>query len=227
MRTISFWAGRHVLATRFIIILGIYPLLNLVGWFMGEALASEGVIISTSFYYLLSLLFLAVFVVYPYKNQKKRKHNYAFRKTLDISMAVITLCFVMVWGNNLHKGIEQQGLVHTAQASLNASSTVENNTPTIEKGDNPVKKLIKNIRKKYKNASKDEKTGMIVLAVVVAVALAFLLGALACNIACAGSEAGALVLLVLGLGAIAFGLARVIRRIKHGPRNKEPETSSS
>ena len=227
MRTISFWAGRHVLATRFSIILGLYPLLNLAGWFLGEALASGGVFISTSFYYLLSLLFLAVFVIYPFKNQKKSKYNYSFRKTLDVSMAVITLCFVMVWGNNLHKGIEQQGLVNSAQASFNAPSTVEKNSPTLEKGENPVKKLIKSLRKKYKNASKDEKTGMIVLAIVIAVALAVLLGALACNIACAGSEAGALVLLILGFGAIAFGLARVIRRIKHGPRNKEPETSSS
>ena len=227
MRTISLWAGHHVLATRILIILCIYPLLNLAGWFLGEAFAADGFYISTAYYYVLSILFLAIFVIYPFKNQKKEKHNYLLRKTLDVSMAVITLCFVMVWGNNQHKSFAEQGFANAASASFSAASTVESKSATIEKGENPVKKLIKNLRKKYKNASKDEKTGMIVLAVVVAVALALLLGALACNIACAGSEAGALVVLVLGLGAIAFGLARVIRRIKQGPRNKEPETPST
>ena len=228
MRTISLWAKVHPWSTRIIIIFLIYPLMNIIGWILGDLLWETGIQINPFWYYILLVPGLLLFAFYPYKRNANRRYSYTYRKSFDFSLAILTMAFVMVWGNNLNRTQPSINIfpVSYANTITNAySSTIDNNSGENEK--NPIKKLIKAVKKKYKNASKEEKVGLIILAIAVAILLAIGIGALACNIACAGSEIGGFIILLLGVGLIVFALVKVLRRIKQGPKSKEPETTSS
>ncbi|MGZ5191171.1 MAG: hypothetical protein ACXWCZ_09145, partial [Flavisolibacter sp.] len=74
MIQLSYWAKSHVWTTRLIIIFLIYPLLNISGWFLGDLLALNCIYINESWGYVLSFFILFLFLVYPYKADKKRYH---------------------------------------------------------------------------------------------------------------------------------------------------------
>jgi threonine/homoserine/homoserine lactone efflux protein len=63
----------------------------------------------------------------------------------------------------------------------------------------------------------------IILACIAAVGLLFLVSMLACSLACNGSDAAAVAVMVLGTAAIVFGLIAVIRGTR---RKKVPEADS-
>lgn len=71
-----------------------------------------------------------------------------------------------------------------------------------------------------KNAQKS--AGLIILAVVVAIGLLALVGALACSISCNGSTGAAIVVGILGAGLVILGLVAVIRAINR--KKNKPAT---
>ncbi|HEY0355009.1 MAG TPA: hypothetical protein VGC29_02325 [Flavisolibacter sp.] len=225
MKRISAWARDHVWSTRFIIVLLIYPLLNITGWLFGMILFEEGVHINEAFYYVLSLILLVLIVFYPDKQNKYIFKNFYLRRKLhDVLLATTTFCLVTVTGN--HFTSVQPGTNNPVHASVYYSSNTTNiEKPVKEK--KKLKKFLKDLKKKYKSLSKAEKTGLIIIVIVVAVLLIFLLGALACNIACAGSEGLAYVVFFLGLGGIIFGAVKIIQSIKKKPPQKKEGVPST
>jgi hypothetical protein len=225
MLQISFWARKHVWTTRLIIIFLIYPLLNISGWFLGDLLALKGIIINQTWGYILSFIILFLFLIYPYKADKKHsRHYYAWKKTTEVLMICTTFCFILLRGNSFNSENRTNVIVKTGYASA-IEKSVEPSSKKLEKEKkNFIKKFVKNIRNKYKNASKRDKTGMIIVAILVALGLIFLLGVLSCSIACGGAEGLAYAIFFIGLGAIIFGLVRVIKRINRGePRQKKAQ----
>ena len=65
-----------------------------------------------------------------------------------------------------------------------------------------------------------DKAGLLILAIVGAAGLFFLVAALSCSLACNGSDAAAIVVLLLGTAAIVLGLLAVIRSINRKKRQK-------
>ena len=63
-----------------------------------------------------------------------------------------------------------------------------------------------------------DQTALIILTCIVAVGLIYLLAAIACNLSCSGSDAAAVIVLVVGLAAIIWGMVVIMRRINRGPR---------
>jgi hypothetical protein len=59
-----------------------------------------------------------------------------------------------------------------------------------------------------------DNAGLIILAIVGALGLLILVGALACNISCNGGTGGAIAVALLGTAAVVIGLIAVIRSIK-------------
>ena len=223
MLKITYWARAHVWTSRIIIIFLIYPLLNITGWFLGDVLAFNGIEISQSWGYPLSFIILFLFLIYPFHSDKKRyPFYYAWKKTTDVLMILTTFCFIVMRGNGFNSE-SNNGFANTSYAATAIKSVDPKPSLKLKKSQkNFIKNLVKNFREKYRHASKDDKTGMIILAVFVAVLLVFLLSLLTCSIACSGAEALAYVVLFLGLGGIIFGLVRVIQRIKRGkPREKK------
>lgn len=222
MKRISYWSRDHVWTTRLLIIFLIYPILNLVGWFLGDLLQSMEIEFNSALSWLLCAVVILAFALYPSGKGKGRKQTYAYRKTLDIILISATFCLIVITGN----GIESSPNINTTGTSYAATSTTETKTihPEIKKKKKSLMKMIRELRKKYRDADKGTKVLLIILAVLVFLGLTFLLGALSCNIACSGAEGGAYVVFFLGLAALVWGLVKVIKRINKGPKKKEAET---
>ena len=223
MRTLVYWARDNRWKARIIIIFLIYPLLNLTGWLLGDLLSYHHIHISQAWCYPLSIFFLLLFLVYPFRADKKYRHFYPWKRTVDALMIIASFSFILIRGNNFNSpGVQQYAVTSSYAASqLTSNTSTEPSAKPAKEKKKALKKFLQNLRKKYKNMSREEKTGLIILAVFVAVLLIFGLFALTCSIACSGAEGLAYVVFFLGLGGIIFGLVRVIRRIKLGPRKKK------
>ena len=57
--------------------------------------------------------------------------------------------------------------------------------------------------------------------ILAAVGLFYVVAALACTLSCGGSDAAAVIVLVLGTALVIWGAVVAIRRISHGPRSKK------
>jgi hypothetical protein len=103
-------------------------------------------------------------------------------------MICTTFCFILLRGNSFNA----ESRINVAVTSGYAASVKNNTEPSTKTVTNEkknfIKKFVKNLRAKYKKASKRDKTGMIIVAVLVAVGLIFLLSLLSCSIACGGAE---------------------------------------
>ena len=92
------------------------------------------------------------------------------------------------------------------------------------------KKLMKaQIReiKKDNSISEGGKVALIILTVLVALGLAILVAALSCSLSCSGSEAAAVIVGIIGYGAIVFLTIVVIRSIiRNARKEKAKETQT-
>jgi hypothetical protein len=222
MRKVSSWARSHVMATRLLIIFLVYPLLNLTGWITGIILSSGNIALSPGWGYVLSFLTFILFAAYP----RGKKAHYWYRKTLDLLLVATCFGFIVLTGNHLSSPSPAQGLSFPAYASEQPANarTADVKTTKKEKG---LRKIFRKFQRAYKKTNAAGKAALIFLAVLVALFLISLLGALACNIACGGSEALAYAILFLGVGGIIFALVKVIHRILNGPPKKQPELKPS
>lgn len=227
MKRVSFWALHHKVAARSIIVL-IYFFLNLLGLFFGDILSSLNIVLSPAFYLFAILLTLGGILFYP---SKKRKHFYknfySRQKFADGLLITATFLFITYSGNsfNYTKTINpvNPALAISIVESPVSSSIVKKNAHLSKKENRKhVRSFIKEIRKKYKATSHSGKTVLIILVVLGAVFLSFLILALACNIACSGSEALAYIVGVVGIAAVIFGAIKLIQSINIGhPAKKE------
>ncbi len=223
MKKLSAWASLHPWSTRFIIVLLIYPLLNICGWALGWMLTEAGVGLNAAGIYLLCIAAFFIMAFYPRKRERDRYRNfYQARKQGDILLATVSFLLI-TWSSNVSEFKRTQAPLHaTVQLSAVKSTTAP--SVSIEKSSKKekktFKKFLKDLRKKYKDASKGGKVGLIILTIVIALVLVYLLAAVSCSIACGGAEALAWVVAVLGLGGIVFGTVKVIQRITRGPKKR-------
>ena len=69
--------------------------------------------------------------------------------------------------------------------------------------------------------------GLKILAIVAAIGLLLLVGALACELSCNGSDAAAIIVGVLGTAAIIIGLVAVLKAIKKKQQRRVQEQNES
>lgn len=234
MKTISYWASKHVWQTRFIIIL-IYIFLNVIGIFTGKLLTDINVVLPESYFISCIILTVALWIGYPTRKQKSQKayaFSYVRRKFFDFSLGAVTFLMIIYIGNNW-KGLAIRSQPVQASRVVPHSKTSLVNNPLIRNFISSIKsmdvskltqrekiKLIKNQIKAVKHdkeSSKSDKTLLIILSVLIAIGLLFGLGALACNLSCAGSETLAIIVALGGTALIIFFLIRTIKRITHPP----------
>jgi hypothetical protein len=235
MRKISIWASHHIWATRFIII-GIYILLNFLGWMLGDLLGLLNIKIHVLSAYTTCFILLAGIAVYPSKKRGHRyKKFYLVQKSSDLILAVSTFFLIVYVGNNFFSSqTNNQNNVYAATGNSISTFTTK---PSLH----PIKSLLSKIfhpsylnknlkqklkaklhelRRQYKDSTQGEKIALIALSVIVAAGLLYVLAALSCSISCSGSEGAALVVAILGTGLIIFLLVKVIQRINRGPKEK-------
>lgn len=234
MKKISFWACHHRFQARLLILL-IYIFLNGIGLFLGDVLFSSGITIPAFLIYATCFAFVLACGIYPLKKDKAHYKNFYRRKKLtDLLLSATTFFLIISFGNHYNN---TRAILSSPYQSVYALES--NPAPTyfnekFNKAEPGVKKKsgikslkqklrenIRLLRKEYKNSSNGEKTALIILSILVAIALLFLLAALSCSIACGGAEGAAIVVALLGTALIIFLLAKVIKGINRGKPKKE------
>ena len=236
MRKISTWARRHIMLTRFLIGL-LYIVLNLLALFLGDLLFFTNITLPVLFIYFPFALFFTGLILYPVKGRKHSYKNFYFQqKSADLLLAVSSFLLVVYGGNALNKtsytsfsGAYATSFSIPSNQQVKTKSNIESkedSKPAVKKplSKKELKKKLKSkwkdFRKHYKESTKGEKTALIILSIIIAAGLLMLVGALSCELACAGSDGAAIAVGILGTGLIIFLLVRVIQRINRGPRVK-------
>lgn len=245
MRQISLWAKRHKGISRMIIV-GIYLLLNVLGIYTGNLLKDIGIFMSESYFNIAIIACLVICFHYPSKRNRRDGHGkdalYRRRKFYDFSLGAITFFMIIFLTNNngqilLKSNIAVASFInsHGRDTCVYDNILIKSFVSNIQRMDvsklsqrekiRILKKQIKTI-KQDKTTSRGDKIALIVLSIVIALALLFFLSALACNIACAGSEALSIIILIAGTFLIVFFLVKIIKRIRH-PRNETKDAAVS
>ena len=235
MKQLSLWAKNNSRKARLIIIVS-HILILLLAWFTGSEISG----LSDELPGYLKIIFVLVFIItafiYPVKKNNPG-YSYAKQKTCDFLLALSTF--------GMMTGIAASGEIKFGSLSpLYAStpSAINNNKkdPTAEQIlaslkhrdksslTRAEKRILKaEFKKQLKiwtlakisgNKQQGDNAGLIILAIIGAVGLFFLVAALSCSLACNGSDAAAIVVLLLGTAAIVLALIAIIRSINRKKR---------
>lgn len=242
MKSLSWWAHTHPRMARCVIVAG-HLLLILLALFAGRAMSDMGWSLPRYILVLLIGLYFLFMALYPSKDQRKKAGadwGYIWQKTGDVGILLIG--FLMVtWvaahpnaANSLQTPlygaitISKEKEKPTAQEIL--SSLEHRDKKSLTRQEKRIlRKEFRHQIKIYAKATLEhdpetrDKTALIILALIAAVGLTLLLGALVCSISCGGAEGLAVVVGILGLVAIVAISIAVIRGIKRGPRKRRLE----
>ncbi|PVD49726.1 hypothetical protein DC498_22370 [Terrimonas sp.] len=226
MKKISSWAMYHAVQARLIMLL-IKIVLFFLALYTGNQLQEQGIYFSDKAFSLVLLFFIVAVFIYPDKRQKKVYFEYRYYIRQKINDFIIALCSFFILIITFNTNLFSQ-LHNSAHASIVFPE--RNNNVVVPGKDGKQEKLsIKEWRKLKAGLKKQLKrlvitkpgesgTGKnkgwkLALAIFSGVVLTALLAALACSIACNGSEVVAVIIAAVGLTGIIFGLIAWIKSI--------------
>lgn len=217
-------------------------LLFLIAIYVGNTTSDEGIYLPGYLLFIATVLFITAGIYYPGKQQKKVvATNYYFRRK-GCDFIVIFSGFIMLFIGINHlntQGIAAQPVFSAVVNPVPVAKklTAQEILASGKKGsqlNRQEKKMLKaEFRRQIKtwtlaklngNASEEGKAGLVILAIIGALGLVYLLTALACNIACGGSEGAAVLVAILGMAGIIWLTIFVMRRITH-PRHPEQKAT--
>lgn len=238
MRKLSLWAKHHPASARIIIIIS-RCLLVLLGYYVGTQLLRSGTTLSPLWIYFFIAVFFITAAFYPSGRSSKM---YARRKCSDLIVASCGFFVIVCISNQLDRPFsvyEGAYAAKTIEPSLYKNPQAKKLLEQYQSGEKKTftakeKRIIKN-EFKYQlgqyakakitgNKKAGDEIALIILACIAAAGLFFLLAALACSISCNGSDAAAVVVMVVGTAAIVFGLVMLIRSINR--KKRKSKTSS-
>lgn len=225
MKKLSFWSRDHKTSARILIVV-VYLILNLAGLFLGDLLHSFTGNFNAALLLIPVALTLAGYIFYPSKKNKEAYKNfYSTQKLNDGFLIIATFLFIVFAGNKLNENARWSQSASALSINYPTSkNSVENKTVNTKpqsgtKASKKFKQRLKALRKAYKESTKTEKALMIFGVVLLAGVVGYGLAALACNISCSGSEALAIVVLIIGVVGIIYGAVKLIQRITGGRKN--------
>lgn len=246
MLKISTWAIHHKWPARLLIAAGSI-LLNSIGFITGLLFRDIHLIFSPAIAVASLLIAVPALIFYPGKRLKQRMINpalfhivyYARQKTCDFILLFSSFCMIAYLSNHSETLLFNSWGAKAAVAS--AGNTVvakDTSLHSLKEFSGMIKdkqgqllkwkerkKLLKEQTKAIRhsdNLSKGEKIFLIIVSVFIAVGLTLLMAALVCTLACNGSAALAVLVLVGGAALIAFLLSFSIKKIA-GKRKKTGE----
>ena len=229
MKQLSFWAQQHRSAARLLIVLS-YFLFNAAGFVLGLLLDYA---IPYWVSYLLLLPFLTAVVLYPSKNEKYRYDNfYRARKTADLVLVTSTFLLIVCSCSRFPDAITPVA-TDAAFASMHAPVVEPPGKKKwtiqlvkrgfVAKHWKQIKEHVHEIRTALRQKSNAGKAALIILTLIVALGLLLLVAGISCELSCSGAEGLAFTVALLGTGLVVFLTVLVIRRIKRGPKQPEPQ----
>ncbi len=237
MRQLSHWARRNKWTTR-ILIIGIYFGLNITGYIIGKSLDEIGTTVSVSWFISFASLAVLVWMVFPGRGGLlgiKIQNGYYLRASCHFLMGLATLGMIIYAANSNFK-LPLSNVSATVSVNKDSSlwkhpliTSFKEKLQQLDKSKLTKKekrRLIKNqiiAIDRAKNVSDGDKAGLIIISVIVALLLLFGIASLACSLSCSGSEALAILVLLLGTGLIIYLLVKTIKRIKFRKKKEKPE----
>lgn len=226
-KRLSFWGKQHKWSSRFIIVFS-FIIMNALAIFTGSLFRDLNINFSVGFLLLSILAFSFAWLKYPNEKQD-RSRTYALRKTCDSILIGSTFLMLTFFGNQQLNPFDNSALFASTvnsyslpKDSAKAYKSVEDFKKSLyDESGKPLKwkerkKLLKQQVKAIKHdkaMSDGGKVGLIILCVLLALILAYGVAALACSLSCAGSDAAAVIVAVLGLGGIVLLTIFLIRSI--------------
>ena len=245
MRKLSTWAKYNPAKARLIIITA-HIILGIIACYLGSLLSGSDIILSETFLAIWVAVFIATAFFYPlYRKHRpvgKRKF-YIQRKTSDFIIAACSFCMMCWAANNFNDNLPQltQPLLASSVTPSWTKPAAEEILKSLEHRDKKsltrtekriLKKEFKHQLKEYVKAKiagkKDnsDKALLSILAIIGALGLLWLVGVLACNLSCNGSDAAAIVVGVVGITAVIWLFIIVIRSIRRGKKKTAQTTET-
>ncbi len=235
MKTVSYWAYRHV-KSAWLLIACIKILLAALAYYTGVLLYKMEIILPPGIIYPTAMLILLVVIaVYPdrKKSTLSKKLFYARQKACDF-MLPCCCCLVMItMVNNGHLVTGYRDVYGVDIVKNKTAAEILTSGKTRDQLNRKEKKILK--KEFYKQLkiyavakiTGDEATSgkavKVILAIVAMVGLLYLLAALACNLSCSGSETAAALVAIIGITGVIFGFVLVMKRIHRGPKKINSE----
>jgi hypothetical protein len=222
MLQLSYWAKAHRWPSRFIIA-GLYIILNLSGWLIGNLLFDTGYVLPAFIFNFLFVAALLLMITYPAKDKKfpSALHKYRYRKAYHLLLATTSFLLIVSTVNNNYLGSNATVAKAVYVPERNTPAEIIPEKPKSRIFKKSWKQLIKAIRLKQGRTSTFVKVLLILLALVVATAALYGIAALSCSLACSGADVLAVIVAVSGSFLIIFFLVRIIRRIIRGKGRME------
>ncbi len=241
MKHLSIWAHRHHWPARFLMTT-VWITLFFLAIISGASLMKQNILLSPAVFSTLVVVFLLVVLFYPFRQQRKTikaSLYYRWQKSCDFLLAFCSFGMVLFAANQPGILFQQNGSLYaatTSPVSLPKDSSAKKFLPIKEfskkmydadgkllkwkEQKNMLKQQVKAI-KSSPGMSKAGKTMLTILAVLAALGLLLLVTALACNLACNGSGAAAVLVGAAGAGLVVFLLVLTIRAIYGKKKRKK------
>ncbi|MGC4101245.1 hypothetical protein [Ferruginibacter sp.] len=230
MKKISYWAGANIIPARILIVL-LKIILLALAYYTGIALYRLQVLLPAGTVYCIALSLLVTAIVFYPSKQKRRSSTrlaYIKQKTCDF---ILPVCSFVVIATMVNNG-DNSALYSTSQGSAIIKRTAALEILASGKTKDALSKKEKKVLKKEfvkqlkmfaaAKVKGDKKAGddawKIMLAIVAALGVAYLLGALVCSLSCSGSDTAAIIVALLGTVGLIWGLVVLIKHIKRGPK---------
>jgi hypothetical protein len=236
MKSISFWAKGHPWPARCSIVLIKFSLIVLAVY-TGTNLSSLQIILPPLVFPAAIIIFFAIAFLYPGVKEKlslSKQQYYLRQKTCDLILALTSFIMICSISNTSHQnftGIAAPPVY--SSNSVKVKPTAEEILASLKYREKSSltrteKKILKKEFKKQLviygkakltgNADEAGKAGLTIVAIIAALGLLYLLAALSCSLSCSGNDGAAIVVGLVGLGAIIWLLIIVLKKI-HKKKN--------
>lgn len=242
MRTLSIWAKHNPFKSRLIII-SIHFILILWGILDGVLLEEDGILLPGVLVPSALILAVICFILYPEHRSKplsgRFSNIYSLQKICDFVLAFTGFLIFSFIGNQPNRNIAGYPV---ATGYMN-TSPMDPIGPSGGYGKNDGGKIIspankthsrKEFRKQLRTflksgfKKKEKKSGRtlpVIVIVLAALGLSLVVAGLACSAGCGGSTTGAVLISVIGIGAIIFGAVKLIQGVNKKHPKEEPATT--
>jgi fatty acid desaturase len=241
MRKISFWAKHHRLqAIAFLVIIKL--LLALIAFYIGLSLLDLDIYIPFFVFAIALFILIIAALIYPSRHLTRLSKNQFYIRQKSCDFIIAACSFVMI-GTLVNNNFPLPGTTISLASNVTAiKPTAEEILASLQYRDKSTltkqeKRILKEefmkqlkvyaVAKVTGNTSDAGKAGLIILTIVAALGLLYLVAALACTLSCNGSDAAAIIVVILGTAIVVWGTVTLIRRILHGPKKKKEESSGS
>lgn len=242
MKKLSKWASSHIFLSRTLLVIGHF-ILSVLAYYLVQNLNRLDYHLPKNGLYITIGIALLICLIYPSRSGFRFVfpffHSYQFRKACDFLLLILSfMTFVFLHSDenilSLNQSLRASSIVNDSvqyqykRTSVILESLSHRDKNSLTRAEKKV--LVKEFRfqsKKYAKSKfkpeneNDDAALKIILIILLAIGLVFLLSILACSIACAGLEALAVILAIVGLAGI-FWLAAVLIRDVNKKKKVKP-----